>query len=78
MLNLSNVASWLGEPQFAEADGFVPGNMLCVPIFNGQREVIGVAQLINKVRNINILSNVFQNTVVNDRWQHLPIIAGTN
>jgi hypothetical protein len=24
--------------------------MLCVPIFNGQKDVIGVAQLINKAR----------------------------
>lgn len=50
VLNLSNVADWLGQDTFEEADGFVPVNMLCVPIFNGQGEVIGVAQLINKVQ----------------------------
>ena len=44
------MANWLGEESFQEADGFVPINMLCVPIFNGQRDVIGVAQLINKVQ----------------------------
>ena len=51
MLNLSNVANWLGEESFEESDGFVPLNMLCVPIFNGLGEVIGVAQLINKVKS---------------------------
>ena len=50
VLNLSHVANWMGEESFEEEDGFVPNNMLCVPIFNSQRDVIGVAQLINKVR----------------------------
>ncbi len=49
VLNLSNVADWLGEAPFLEKDGFHPVNMVSVPIFNGQRDVIGVAQLINKV-----------------------------
>lgn len=31
-------------------DGFVPKTMLSVPIFNRQHQVIGVAQLINKVK----------------------------
>ena len=48
MLNLSSVANWLGE-KLEDKDGFVPKTMLCLPIFNGQRDVIGVAQLINKV-----------------------------
>ena len=48
MLNLSSVANWLGE-ELEDKDGFVPKTMLCLPIFNGQRDVIGVAQLINKV-----------------------------
>jgi cGMP-specific 3',5'-cyclic phosphodiesterase len=48
VLNLSSVAAWLGE-NLEDRDGFVPKTMLCLPIFNGQRDVIGVAQLINKV-----------------------------
>ena len=48
VLNLSNVGAWLGE-NLEDRDGFVPKTMLCLPIFNGQRDVIGVAQLINKV-----------------------------
>ncbi len=28
----------------------LPKSILCMPIYNGQRQVIGVAQLINKVR----------------------------
>ena len=48
VLNLSNVANWLGEDKFAESDGLVPANMLCVPIFNGLGDVIGIAQLVNK------------------------------
>jgi len=48
------VATWLGEAPFEESDGFTPHNMLCVPIFNGQRDVIGVAQLINKVRALSL------------------------
>ncbi len=48
VLNLSNLSNWVGS-EFRESDGFVPDNMLSVPIFNGQRDLIGVAQLINKV-----------------------------
>ena len=48
------MANWLGEEPFEETDGFCPENMLCVPIFNGQRDVIGVAQLINKVQYYSI------------------------
>ena len=48
-MNLNSVASWLGE-KLEDRDGFIPKTMLSFPIFNGQRDVIGVAQLINKVR----------------------------
>ena len=48
VLNLSSVANWLGE-KLEDRDGFVPKTMLSLPIYNGQRDVIGVAQLINKV-----------------------------
>ena len=52
VLNISNVANWLGE-KLEDRDGFIPKTMLSVPIFNGARDVIGVAQLINKVRIVN-------------------------
>ena len=46
------MANWLGE-KLEDRDGFIPKTMLSVPIFNGARDVIGVAQLINKVRIVN-------------------------
>ena len=49
VLNLSSVTDWLGE-KLEDNDGFIPKTMLCLPIFNGSRDVIGVAQLINKVK----------------------------
>ena len=49
VLNLSNVSSWLGEELEPDDDGFVPNTMLSIPIYNGTRDLIGVAQLINKV-----------------------------
>ncbi len=66
VLNLSSVANWLGE-KLEDKDGFVPKTMLCLPIFNGQRDVIGVAQLINKVLKkvgkyrIYAQNDIFQN-----------------
>ena len=62
VLNISNVANWLGE-KLEDRDGFIPKTMLSVPIFNGARDVIGVAQLINKVRIVygsNDQVNVFR------------------
>ncbi len=55
IMNLSNVSQWLGlSSPLSESDGFAPMNMLCVPIFDGQaNDVIGVAQLINKVSQEN-------------------------
>ena len=49
------MANWMGET-IEDRDGFVPKTMLSLPIFNGQRDVIGVAQLINKVRQKNELN----------------------
>merc|ERR1719369_2304190 len=43
VLNLEDVSSWFEE------DGFKPKSMITIPVYNGQRTVIGVAQLINKV-----------------------------
>jgi len=34
-----------------DEDGFVTKSILCMPIVNGQKTVIGVAQLINKARD---------------------------
>ena len=49
---MSSVSQWLRMKRaLSESDGFEPSSMLCVPIFNGTNDdVIGVAQLINKVR----------------------------
>ncbi|XP_040576240.2 cGMP-specific 3',5'-cyclic phosphodiesterase [Lepeophtheirus salmonis] len=58
-LNLGSLQTWLGD-ESCEVDGFIPKNMLCVPIFNGQGEVIGVAQLINKQKG-----NKFEESEVN-------------
>ena len=55
-------ASWLGE-KLEDNDGFIPKTMLCLPIFNGSRDVIGVAQLINKVKQDYKL----------DPWQAGPV-----
>ena len=48
---MSSVSQWLRmKTALSESDGFEPSSMLCVPIFNGTTDdVIGVAQLINKV-----------------------------
>ena len=52
-MNVNSVANWLGE-KIEDRDGFIPKTMLSLPIFNGQRDVIGVAQLINKVTNAKL------------------------
>lgn len=38
------------KQEVKEEDGFETRSILCMPIVNGQKNVIGVAQLINKVR----------------------------
>ena len=52
-MNVNSVANWLGE-KIEDRDGFIPKTMLSLPIFNGQRDVIGVAQLINKVTKVKL------------------------
>ena len=52
-MNVNSVANWLGE-KIEDRDGFIPKTMLSLPIFNGQRDVIGVAQLINKVMKVKL------------------------
>lgn len=50
ILNIGDVATWL-KREVVEAGGEPIRSILCMPIVNGQRAVIGVAQLINKVFN---------------------------
>lgn len=47
ILNIGDVSSWMSQ-EVREMDGFVTRAILCMPILNGQKTVIGVAQLINK------------------------------
>lgn len=52
ILNIGDVSSWMSQ-EVRETDGFFTRSILCMPILNGQKTVIGVAQLINKVVNRN-------------------------
>jgi cGMP-specific 3',5'-cyclic phosphodiesterase len=47
ILNIGDVRTWLNE-QHSEGDAESARTILCMPIINGQRTLIGVAQLINK------------------------------
>ncbi|KAJ3643001.1 hypothetical protein Zmor_025742 [Zophobas morio] len=47
ILNIGDVRAWLNE-QHSEGDAESARTILCMPILNGQRNLIGVAQLINK------------------------------
>ncbi|VEN54711.1 unnamed protein product, partial [Callosobruchus maculatus] len=47
ILNIGDVRAWLKE-QHSEGDAESARTILCMPIINGQRTIIGVAQLINK------------------------------
>ncbi|XP_074026387.1 phosphodiesterase 6 isoform X2 [Leptinotarsa decemlineata] len=47
ILNIGDVKSWLKE-KHSEGDAESARTILCMPIINGQRSLIGVAQLINK------------------------------
>ncbi|XP_044271443.1 cGMP-specific 3',5'-cyclic phosphodiesterase isoform X2 [Tribolium madens] len=47
ILNIGDVKTWLSE-QHSEGDAESARTILCMPILNGQRNLIGVAQLINK------------------------------
>ncbi|XP_034254332.1 cGMP-specific 3',5'-cyclic phosphodiesterase-like, partial [Thrips palmi] len=47
ILNIGDVSSWMSQ-EVRETDGFFTRSILCMPILNGQKTVIGVAQLINK------------------------------
>lgn len=49
ILNIGDVATWLKKDVMENGKEGIR-SILCMPIVNGQRVVIGVAQLINKVR----------------------------
>lgn len=49
ILNISDVSTWMNQ-DVREEDNFLTKSILCMPISNGQKTLIGVAQLINKVR----------------------------
>uniref|UniRef100_A0A146L047 Phosphodiesterase n=1 Tax=Lygus hesperus TaxID=30085 RepID=A0A146L047_LYGHE len=48
ILNIGDVASWMNQKVTSDGDSLVARCILCMPIINGQKQVIGVAQLINK------------------------------
>ncbi|XP_021916332.1 cGMP-specific 3',5'-cyclic phosphodiesterase [Zootermopsis nevadensis] len=48
ILNIGDVSTWMNHEMREDEDGFVTRSILCMPIVNGQKTVIGVAQLINK------------------------------
>ncbi|XP_063239936.1 cGMP-specific 3',5'-cyclic phosphodiesterase [Bacillus rossius redtenbacheri] len=48
ILNIADVSTWMSDATEEDEDGFVTRSILCMPIVNGQKTVIGVAQLINK------------------------------
>ncbi|ODM93439.1 cGMP-specific 3',5'-cyclic phosphodiesterase [Orchesella cincta] len=63
ILNIGDAITWYGESMDVSTSNEVvraqppnvynalPKSILCMPIYNGQRQVIGVAQLINKSNN---------------------------
>lgn len=54
ILNISDLRFWLNEHPDIESNEDIESisTILCMPIINGQKKVIGVAQLINKVSTI--------------------------
>ncbi|PSN49010.1 cGMP-specific 3', partial [Blattella germanica] len=48
ILNIGDVSTWMNHEMREDEDGFITRSILCMPIVNGQKTVIGVAQLINK------------------------------
>jgi hypothetical protein len=49
ILNIGDVSTWMNHEMLEDEDGLLTKSILCMPIVNGQKTVIGVAQLINKV-----------------------------
>lgn len=63
-LNISDLDEWrkenkvtISDPSSDDAAGV--RTMLCMPIVNANKDVIGVAQLINKVREKGVLLRIF-------------------
>ncbi|XP_076037013.1 cGMP-specific 3',5'-cyclic phosphodiesterase-like isoform X2 [Oratosquilla oratoria] len=53
-LNISDVEGWRGSPlEGDEEEGFVTKSVLTIPIYNSARQVLGVAQMINKVSGLH-------------------------
>jgi cGMP-specific 3',5'-cyclic phosphodiesterase len=62
ILNIGDVTTWMNHEMREDEDGFVTKSILCMPIVNGQKTVIGVAQLINKVlfaRRLQVSKNIY-------------------
>lgn len=57
ILNIGDVAIWLKHEVLDKGKDPIK-SILCMPIVNGQKRVIGVAQLINKVSYFLFFSNV--------------------
>lgn len=55
ILNIGDVATWLKKDVQSGNESIK--SILCMPIVNGQRTVIGVAQLINKVIALSLYNN---------------------
>lgn len=68
LLNIADVKIWAAslnrQPSIDDDDGCpdrVPINsILCMPILNGKKDVIGVAQLINKVSTLSTCVNFYR------------------
>lgn len=58
ILNIGDVTTWLKKDVMESGQESIK-SILCMPIVNGQRIVIGVAQLINKVCELIILFALF-------------------
>lgn len=62
ILNIGDAAIWLRKGVIDESKEPIK-SILCMPIVNGQRSVIGVAQLINKVSVIMLTRSKVKTTL---------------
>ena len=46
-VNISDVEEWLGTP--LDDDGHLVYSVLTIPVYNANKQILGVAQMINKV-----------------------------
>ena len=68
ILNIGDVSTWMSQETLEDEDGFATKSILCMPIVNGQKTVIGVAQLINKVTDWHSDTVTQWHTCVWSRW----------